>query len=172
MVIVRTTMMQKIIMIINTLRFFTSRCTACIAGSFDIIASMCAKKAAEQQRECERDNCLLNRIHTHQQNPLLCRLLDAHRVQRKRCPIARGQWNLLLCYWILLLTCPMSKWSFLRNLNNRRTVRSILLFQKLLGLVEIMPGLVNVGFSLPKWQAVKMIFFAPCAQQLSYRGTL
>ena len=23
-------------------------------------------------------------------------------------------------------------------------------------------GLVNASFSLPKWQAVKMIFFAPC----------
>ena len=25
-------------------------------------------------------------------------------------------------------------------------------------------GLVNVSFSLPEWQAVKMIFFAPCLQ--------
>jgi len=40
-------------------------------------------------------------------------------------------------------------------------VRSILLFKKLLGLVEMTSGLVNVTFSLPKWQAVKMIFFAP-----------
>ena len=35
---------------------------------------------------------------------------------------------------------------FLRNSNNRRTVKSILLVKKLLSLVE--------------WQAVKMIFFA------------
>ena len=33
--------------------------------------------------------------------------------------------------------------------------------QLLLGLVEMTSGLVNVGFSLPEWQAVKMIFFAP-----------
>ena len=37
----------------------------------------------------------------------------------------------------------------------------ILLVKKLLGLVEMMSGLVNASFSLPKWQAVKMIFFAP-----------
>ena len=26
----------------------------------------------------------------------------------------------------------------------------------------MMSGLVNASFSLPEWQAVKMIFFAPC----------
>ena len=40
-------------------------------------------------------------------------------------------------------------------------MKSILLVKKLLGLVEMMSGLVNASFSLPKWQAVKMIFFAP-----------
>ena len=34
--------------------------------------------------------------------------------------------------------------------------------QKILGLVEMTFGLVNAGFSLPEWQAVKMTFFAPC----------
>ena len=29
------------------------------------------------------------------------------------------------------------------------------------GLVEMMFGQVNVSFSLPEWQAVKMTFFAP-----------
>ena len=33
--------------------------------------------------------------------------------------------------------------------------------QKVLGLVEMTSGLVNASFSLPNWQAVKMIFFAP-----------
>jgi len=40
-----------------------------------------------------------------------------------------------------------------------------LLVKTFLGLVEMMLGLVNVSFSLPEWtewQAVKMIFFAPC----------
>ena len=31
-----------------------------------------------------------------------------------------------------------------------------------LGLVEMTSGLVNASFSLPKWQAVKMIFLARC----------
>ena len=30
------------------------------------------------------------------------------------------------------------------------------------GLVEMTCGLLNASFSLPEWQAVKMIFFAPC----------
>ena len=51
---------------------------------------------------------------------------------------------------------------FLRNSNNRRSGRLILLLKKLLGLVEMTSGLVNVSFSLPKWRAIKMIFFAPC----------
>ena len=36
-----------------------------------------------------------------------------------------------------------------------------LLTKTFLGLVEMMFGLVNVSFSLPKWQAVKVAFFAP-----------
>ena len=36
-----------------------------------------------------------------------------------------------------------------------------LLFKTFLGLVEMMLGLVNVSFSLPEWQAVKMTFSAP-----------
>ena len=45
-----------------------------------------------------------------------------------------------------------------------------LLIKTFLGLVEIMFGLVNVSFSLPKWQAVKMIFFAPCIYTTLYSG--
>ena len=56
---------------------------------------------------------------------------------------------------------PNGQVMFLRNSNNRRTVKSILLVKKLLGLVKMMSGLVNSSFSLPEWQAVKMIFFAP-----------
>ena len=57
---------------------------------------------------------------------------------------------------------PNRQVCFLRNLNNRRTVKSIVLVRKFLGLVEMTSGLVNASFSLPEWQAVKMIFFAPC----------
>ena len=41
-------------------------------------------------------------------------------------------------------------------------MKSILLVKKFLGLVKMTSGLVNASFSLPEWQAVKMIFFAPC----------
>ena len=41
-------------------------------------------------------------------------------------------------------------------------MKSVLLIRKLLGLVVMTFGLVNASCSLPKWQAVKMIFFAPC----------
>ena len=47
-------------------------------------------------------------------------------------------------------------------------MKSILLFKKLLGLVEMMSGLVNVSFSLPEWQAVKMIFFAPWSKTVMF----
>ena len=40
-------------------------------------------------------------------------------------------------------------------------MKSILLVKKILGLVEMTSGLVNASFSLPEWQAVKIIFFAP-----------
>ena len=46
--------------------------------------------------------------------------------------------------------------------NNRRAVKSILLVKKFWGLVQMTSGQVNASFSLPEWQAVKMIFFAPC----------
>ena len=47
-------------------------------------------------------------------------------------------------------------------------MKSIQLDEKLLGLVEMTSGLVNASFSLPKWQAVKMIFFAPCVHKLGF----
>ena len=40
-------------------------------------------------------------------------------------------------------------------------MKSILLLKKLLWLVEMISGLVNASLSLPEWQAIKMIFFAP-----------
>ena len=43
-------------------------------------------------------------------------------------------------------------------------MKLILVVKKLSGLVEMMNGLVNASFRLPKRQAVKMIFFAPCTR--------
>ena len=55
-------------------------------------------------------------------------------------------------------------------------MKSILLVKKFLGLVEMTSGLVNASFSLPEWQAVKMIFFAENAvdevQSFPYLRTL
>ena len=45
-------------------------------------------------------------------------------------------------------------------------MKSILLVKTFLGLVEMMSGVVNASISLPEWQAVKVIFFAPCDLQL------
>ena len=59
---------------------------------------------------------------------------------------------------------PDGQVMYLRKSNNRRTVKSILLVKKFLGLVEMTSKLkkkVNASFSLLEWQAVKMIFFAP-----------
>ena len=60
-----------------------------------------------------------------------------------------------------VLNLPDGQVKFLRNSNYRRTVKSILLIKKYLGLVEMTFGLVYVSLSLPKWQAVKITFFAP-----------
>ena len=46
-------------------------------------------------------------------------------------------------------------------------MKLILVIKKLLGLVEMTTGLVNASFRLPKRQAVKMIFFAPCTRYSS-----
>jgi len=51
-------------------------------------------------------------------------------------------------------------------------VKSILLVKMFLGLAEMIPGLVNASFSLPEWQAVKMIFFAPCLPVCQYNFSL
>ena len=51
-------------------------------------------------------------------------------------------------------------------------MKSILLVKKFLGLVEMTSGLVNANFSLPEWQAVKMIFFAPWLEVILERASL
>ena len=51
---------------------------------------------------------------------------------------------------------------FFEEFKLQKNCESILLIKKFLGLVEMSFGLVNASFSLPKSQAVKMTFFAPC----------
>ena len=49
-----------------------------------------------------------------------------------------------------VVNLPDRQVMFLSNSNNRRTMKSILLIKKCLELVEMMSGLVNASFSLPK----------------------
>ena len=49
-----------------------------------------------------------------------------------------------------VVNLPDRQVMFLSNSNNRRTMKSILLVKKCLELVEMMSGLVNASFSLPK----------------------
>ena len=51
-------------------------------------------------------------------------------------------------------------------------MKSVLLIKKCLGLVEMMYVLVNASFSLPEWQAFKMIFFAPWVLLFLYSSLL
>ena len=56
---------------------------------------------------------------------------------------------------------PDGQVKFLKEFKLQRNCEINLLIKTFLGLVEMMFGLVNVSFSLPEWQAVKMTFFAP-----------
>ena len=46
----------------------------------------------------------------------------------------------------------------------------IMLVKNFFGLVKMTFGLVDVGYSLPEGQAVKLIFFAPCISRIIYIG--
>ena len=51
--------------------------------------------------------------------------------------------------------------SFFEELKLQKNCEISLLIKTFFGLVEKIFGLVNVSFSLPDWQAVKMTFFPP-----------
>ena len=51
--------------------------------------------------------------------------------------------------------------SFFEELKLQKNCEISLLIKTFFGLVEMIFGLVNVSFSLPDWQAVKMTFFPP-----------
>ena len=50
--------------------------------------------------------------------------------------------------WLVDFAIRLVNSVFLRNSNNRRTVKSILLVKKFLGLVEMTSGLTNASFTL------------------------
>ena len=52
--------------------------------------------------------------------------------------------------------------NFFKEFKLQKNCEINLLIKTFCGQVEMIFGLVNVSFSLPEWQAVKMTFFAPC----------
>ena len=60
-----------------------------------------------------------------------------------------------------VINLPDGQVKFLKEFKLQRNFEINLLIKTFLGLVKMMFGLVNVSFSLPKWQAVEMTFFAP-----------
>ena len=62
-----------------------------------------------------------------------------------------------------VINLPDGQVNFFEEFKLQKNCEINLLIKTFLGLVEMMFGLVNVSFSLPKWQAVKVTFFAPCS---------
>ena len=60
-----------------------------------------------------------------------------------------------------VINLPDGQVKFLKEFKLQRNCEINLLIKTFLGPDEMMFGLVNVSFSLPEWQAVKMTFFAP-----------
>ena len=59
-----------------------------------------------------------------------------------------------------VINLPNGQVNFFEGFKLQKNCEINLLVKTFLGLVEMIFGLVNVSFSLPKWQAVKMTFFA------------
>ena len=64
------------------------------------------------------------------------------------------------------LTCPMGISAVFWEIQITEGLLSILPIKRVLGLVKMTCGLVHTSYSLPKWQAIKLAFFAAC--QLLY----
>ena len=60
-----------------------------------------------------------------------------------------------------VINLPDGQVKFFEEFKLQKNCEINLLIKTFLGLVEMMFGPVNVSFRLPKWQAVKMTFFAP-----------
>ena len=67
-----------------------------------------------------------------------------------------------------VINLPDGQVKFFEESKSQRNCEINLLIKTFLGLVEMMFGLVNVSFSLPEWQAVKLTFFAPCPVQSTF----
>ena len=62
---------------------------------------------------------------------------------------------------VIIINLPDGQVKFFEESKSERNCEINLLIKTFLGLVEMMFGLGNVSFSLSKWQAVKLTFFAP-----------
>ena len=65
--------------------------------------------------------------------------------------------------WLVnsVINLPNGQVNFFEEFKLQKNCEISLLIKTFFGLVEMIFGLVNVGFSLPEWQAVKMTFLAP-----------
>ena len=70
-----------------------------------------------------------------------------------------------------VINLPNGQMKFFEEFKLQKNCEINVLIRTFLGLVEMMFGLVNVSFSLPEWQAVKMTFFAPRQILLVIDGT-
>ena len=61
-----------------------------------------------------------------------------------------------------VINLPDGQVKFFEESKLQKNYEINLLIKTFLGLVETMFGLVNVSFSWPEWQAVKVTFFASC----------
>ena len=68
-----------------------------------------------------------------------------------------------------VINLPDGQVKFSKEFKLQTNCKINLLIKTFLALGEMMFGLVNVSFSLPKWQAVKMTFFAPCIGLILHR---
>ena len=67
--------------------------------------------------------------------------------------------------FFLFLTCPTGKCCFLGKFKLQKDCYQSYQSKRVCGataVVEMTCGLVHAIYSLPKWQAVKLTFFAPC----------
>ena len=60
-----------------------------------------------------------------------------------------------------VINLPDGQVKFFEEFKLQNNCEINLLIETFLGLVEMIFGLVNVSFSLPEWQTVKITFFAP-----------
>ena len=60
-----------------------------------------------------------------------------------------------------VINLPDRQVTFFEEFKLQKNYEISLLIKTFLRLVEMMFGLVNVSFSLPEWQAVKLTLFAP-----------